>query len=323
MRLKIATNIKSSLLQKYCDEYNHDIYYDDINLINESYKYHIIVSNLDSDKYGFCHKNIKSSILDLLSTKEIDCYFRKKRPQLFTTIAYDSDIPKSIHFVWLTKDIKSNKIDELPKQYNKNIESFKKYCPDYDIKIWYIDEVDNMIKNNLPEFYDTYQNITPWISKCDFVRFCIIYLYGGVYSDCDFYCMKSLNGLLKHKNEIYIAGDSGHLFNGFFASTPKSKFIYDWLLTMQNNKQYPHVMDKTGPWGFTRYYSKSIKPKLSDRRDILPFDYDYPEKCDNVDYYVYTLWDEGCGWQFGEDYTGFIICIIICILIILYALYNY
>ena len=38
-------------------------------------------------------------------------------------------IPKIIHFFWFGDK-------ELPDRDKKNIETWKKYCPDYEIKLW-------------------------------------------------------------------------------------------------------------------------------------------------------------------------------------------
>lgn len=211
--------------------------------------------------------------------------------------------------MWLSK---TN--DGFPDKYKKNIETFIN-----PIKIWDNDMVDNLIKNHLPEFYDTYLLMTPWISKCDFARFCIIYVEGGIYSDCDFYCTKSLNDLLKYK-DFYVFENEKCLFNGFFGSIAQSKFIYGWLLEMENNMNYKNVMKKSGPLGFATYYYKSVKCNIIDTHYILPWLWGESKTTDK-DYYVYTLWHEGSGWQYDEFTDWWITLAIVIIIYIFYFIY--
>ncbi len=309
----------------YCDEYhiNYKIYNEYNDLLKYAHQYHIILTSklIQCQQYGIKYKCV--SINNNISTLQLHQYIIKCRPKLFDNInIYNKNIiPKIIHFMWLDKENKSI----FPQKYEKNIETFKQFNRKYDIKIWYIKEVTTLIKNNLPEFYDIFMTITPWISKCDFARFCIIYILGGVYSDCDFYCMKPLDNLICNHNQVFINEPHAthHIFNGFFASIPKTKFIYGWLQTMSKHIKYKNVMDKTGPLAFGRYYqSSNYKPKLIENYKILP--YKYQSNLLNNQYlddiYVYTLWHEGCGWendQINEWIYGFIFLFLIIIITII------
>jgi len=309
MYLKIATNYKSSFIKQYCLDKNYSYHYD--KNIKNAYQYHVMfVKN---------HKETNNKIVlpDNITTDDLDNLIKNKFPNLFNNIEYHSEIPRTIHFMWLSK----HGDNQIPLKYEKNINSYKKYCHDYDIQYWYLNTVNDVIKKELPEFYDTYCQITPWISKCDFARFCIIYLYGGIYTDCDFYCIKSLNALLYDKHEIYVFEKKDSLFNGFFASTPKSEFIYGWLLKMKDHLSYTYVLEKTGPVGFARYYYQiKNKPAITDSKYIIPISYD---NClsDIDDVYVYTSWREGCGWE-TDGNTDITIGVFIILIIILYILYK-
>lgn len=63
------------------------------------------------------------------------------------------------------------------------------------------------------------------------MRFCIIYVNGGVYADLDFYCRSNLISIIKDKKEVFYREVPEHepqhkqLYNGFFASVPNIKFI--------------------------------------------------------------------------------------------------
>lgn len=52
-------------------------------------------------------------------------------------------------------------------------------------------DIDNFVREKYPEYWKTYQSFPAHIVKIDFVRFCILHYYGGIYSDMDMYCYKN------------------------------------------------------------------------------------------------------------------------------------
>lgn len=83
-------------------------------------------------------------------------------------------IPKIIHYCWFGKS-------PLPKEALKCIESWKKYCPGYEIRQWDESNVDFTECAYAVEAY----NERKWAFVSDYVRFKILYEYGGLYFDTD------------------------------------------------------------------------------------------------------------------------------------------
>ncbi len=102
-------------------------------------------------------------------------------------------IPRVIHYFWFGKQ-------PLSELALKCIESWKKYCPDYEIKLWNEDNYD--ITQN------QYMHQTYLAGKygftVDYARLDVIYKYGGIYLDTDVELLKSLDELLDN-----------HCFMGF------------------------------------------------------------------------------------------------------------
>ena len=101
-------------------------------------------------------------------------------------------IPKTIHYFWLG----SNK---MPKLAIKCIDSWKKYCPDFEIKLWNEDNYD-FSKNKY--MYQAYQT-KKWGFVPDYARLDILYQYGGIYLDTDVEIIRPLTPLL---NNHFYAG---------------------------------------------------------------------------------------------------------------------
>ena len=94
-------------------------------------------------------------------------------------------IPKKIHYCWFG----GNPLDEKAK---KCIESWKKYCPDYEIIEWN-EKNYNIDKNKYVKY--TYEN-KYYAFLTDYVRLDIIYNEGGIYLDTDVELLKKLDDLL-------------------------------------------------------------------------------------------------------------------------------
>ncbi|HLQ87009.1 MAG TPA: glycosyltransferase [Enterococcus sp.] len=101
-----------------------------------------------------------------------------------------SAIPKIIHCCWFGPN-------PFPQSFKQNIETWKKYCPDYEIKIWTEDNIDV----NVSKYLKSARNHKKWAFMSDYVRLYVLYKYGGIYLDTDVELIKSLDPLLN--NEMF------------------------------------------------------------------------------------------------------------------------
>lgn len=109
-------------------------------------------------------------------------------------------IPKKIHYCWFGGK-------PIPDQNKRWMESWKKYCPDYEIIEW--NESNYDISKNL-YMRQAYEN-KKWGFVPDYARLDIIYHYGGIYLDTDVEIIDSFDDLLYQKGfagfekESYVA----------------------------------------------------------------------------------------------------------------------
>ena len=96
------------------------------------------------------------------------------------------EIPKVIHYCWIGGKTK-------PESVIKCIESWKQYCPDYEIKEW--NENNLNIESNVYS-KQAYEE-KAWGFVTDYFRLWIIYNYGGIYLDTDVQIIRSFDSLLK------------------------------------------------------------------------------------------------------------------------------
>ena len=96
-------------------------------------------------------------------------------------------IPKVIHYCWFGEK-------PLPEDAKHNIESWRKYCPDYKIKEWNEKNFDINSNQYVREAYEAKK----WAFITDYVRLYAMVNEGGIYMDTDVEVIKSLDPFLQH-----------------------------------------------------------------------------------------------------------------------------
>lgn len=94
-------------------------------------------------------------------------------------------IPKVIHYCWFGHG-------EMPELALKCIESWHKYMPDYEYKLW---NEENFDVNALPYTKEAYE-AKKYAFVTDYVRLYALFTEGGIYMDTDVEILKPLDDLL-------------------------------------------------------------------------------------------------------------------------------
>ena len=208
-----------------------------------------------------------------------------------------SPIPKNVHLIWIGGD--------PPDYFSFFLESFEKFMPEFEIKVWgnkelnkknfpltweYIKKAKRMhgkpmredadlgghiLKNKKGEAYTH----AKWAQITDLMRLEIVYRHGGFYFDTTFEILKPMYNLLNKKtkfvgcNEVPRFKDMSFLSNSFFGAVKKSPILKRLLSKSKLNKirfDSIYVDNETGP----TYLRSGIK--LTDNFHIYPSKYFYP-----------------------------------------------
>lgn len=127
-------------------------------------------------------------------------------------------IPKILHYIWLGKN-------PTPKIFDKCVESWKKYCPDWEIKRWDESNLDIDCCKYCRQAYDAKK----FAFASDVLRFQILKEYGGVYVDIDVEFLKPIENLLD--NRAFSGFESKLLVNPgvIMGAEPNNKIINEIL----------------------------------------------------------------------------------------------
>lgn len=98
-----------------------------------------------------------------------------------------TSIPKIIHYVWLGESKKDKLIQMC-------INSWKKFCPDYEIIEWNEKRISDIHNQFLTEAIQEKK----WAFASDYIRLYALFNFGGLYFDTDLEVKASMDAFLSH-----------------------------------------------------------------------------------------------------------------------------
>lgn len=185
-------------------------------------------------------------------------------------------IPKIIHYCWFGNG-------ELPKLEKACIESWKKYCPDYEIKLW---NEKNFDYNALPYTKQAYE-VKKFAFVSDVARLQALYEFGGIYLDTDVEMFKPIEEFLTNNGFFGFEADD-YIGTAVIGAKKNHEFIKT-CLDYYANRQF---IKSDGSYDYTSNVQiltsiltengLNLNNTAQDIRDfnIYPKDYFYP-----MDYY--------------------------------------
>lgn len=117
-------------------------------------------------------------------------------------------IPKIIHYIWFGGKPYPDKIKFC-------IETWKKYLPEYEFKLW---NEDSFNVNSIRFTKEAYEQ-KKWAFVSDYVRVWALYNYGGIYLDTDIEIRKPLDKFLS--KQLVLGTDELGFLTAFMASEPR------------------------------------------------------------------------------------------------------
>ena len=102
-------------------------------------------------------------------------------------------IPKQIHYIWFGGN-------ELPNDALRCMESWSKYCPEYEVIRWDESNFDVSINRYVEEAYKSKK----WAFVSDYVRLWALVNHGGIYMDTDVELTAPIDQFLTHQLSLVL-----------------------------------------------------------------------------------------------------------------------
>ncbi|MGI5084574.1 glycosyltransferase family 32 protein [Treponema putidum] len=183
-------------------------------------------------------------------------------------------IPKVIHYCWFGEN-------PLPETALRCIESWKKYCPDYEIKEW---NEKNYDVNKITYTAQAYQ-AKKYAFVSDYARFDILYQYGGVYFDTDVEVIKPIDKIIE-RGAFFGMETSGTVNPGLGIAASEKDLLYAEILESYEKSSFfksngkpdlTTIVERVTGILYKHGFLKENKIQLLKNINLYPVDYFNPK----------------------------------------------
>ena len=170
-------------------------------------------------------------------------------------------IPKIIHQVWEGRTEPC-----MPTRLQILARTWREQNPDWEYHLWNGEEMDELVEKHFPEYLSLYRSFPYNVQRWDTIRYMILYVYGGVYTDLDTECFKPINPLVEEitmgiGEEPPVKENFTFMGNAFMVS---EKACSGWLTilediqlnTSEKESSMMTIMDSTGPFMVDRLFER-------------------------------------------------------------------
>lgn len=147
-------------------------------------------------------------------------------------------------------------ISEVPSPDNPifliNTQFTKIICEQNNIeyKMWNKEDCDNLIKSDFYHFQELWNDFFEPIQQADFIRYCILFKYGGIYIDCDIRPVKPFDELFE-KDFVFVhwANDKKRLpYNAVMGSKPNNQLFKSIMCECEKSFYEKRNIEVYGEW---------------------------------------------------------------------------
>ncbi len=207
-------------------------------------------------------ENSVKSLMNHIFTNEEETINREESKKPVKSI-----IPLHIFQTWWTKDLPKNMLDSVLSVKNQN--------PEFEYHLYDDHDCLDFIKNHFPQSVsDAYKALIPGAYKADLWRYCVLYIYGGVYIDIKFKCAPGFK-FIELTDKEHFCNDfkkkKRSIYNGVMITKPKNPLLLKAInRVVQNVKKRYYGKGSLFPTGpillgkiFKNKYMKDVDMKLA------------------------------------------------------------
>lgn len=178
-------------------------------------------------------------------------------------------IPKIIHYCWLSGD-------PFPKEIEGCWESWEKYLPDYEFRLW---DKESFKIDSIKWVRQAYE-AKKYAFAADYIRLYVLYNYGGIYLDSDVLCYKPFNDLL---HLPYFIGQD--FVGAFEPAIIGAKVGVNWIKEVMDWYEDKEFINPDGSYNFENLpviFFKQLFGKFNFKQIKDPYEFCFDERVFNL-----------------------------------------
>lgn len=146
-------------------------------------------------------------------------------------------IPKVFHHIWI-----NSHDPELPKKFSDYRETWIRLHPDWEFKLWNLDNLDFT-----PRRMDIIRSATNYAQMADILRYEILFRHGGVYVDTDFDCLRNIDPILNGVKNFSCSEDGRNISIGIMGAEAGSVYMDRCIQSLPQRIGIKNTAEETGP----------------------------------------------------------------------------
>ncbi|XP_060560095.1 uncharacterized protein LOC132720117 isoform X2 [Ruditapes philippinarum] len=173
-----------------------------------------------------------------------------------TTVGQQPRIPHVIHQTFRS--------ESLPLKYARYAKMMYEMNPTWTYYFWTDDSARKLIKDKYPELLNDWDSFNKSISKGDFLRYVVLYEFGGAYIDLDVEPLRPLDNVTRKyacviptepfEHNVLIYDNQIFMNNAIMFCRPKHPFFKQMVYQIKDTLKYDDTTDGTGPGFVTRNF---------------------------------------------------------------------
>lgn len=144
-------------------------------------------------------------------------------------------IPRVVHQVWLGPS-------PLPDEFAAYGETWTQQNPNWTLELWTEDRLPEGLRHR-----EVYDRLRVPAERADILRLEVLFLYGGVYVDTDFECIRPIEPLLDDVDFFTAYLKPGRVNNAIIGATPGHPIIGRALEELRPRREYGYDKSAAGP----------------------------------------------------------------------------
>ncbi len=126
------------------------------------------------------------------------------------------------------------------------------FCEAHNLeyKLWDLKDCEKLIIEDFPEYLELWNDFRFAIQRADFIRYCILYKFGGLYLDCDIRPIRNITSIFDESQYfVHWADDSKRLpYNAIMASESNNKLFLEIMKQCQKDYYQKAEIEKYKEW---------------------------------------------------------------------------